>query len=346
MLMAAYSYIPKTTSEEMRSIRYAIMDFAVFLGCTPIGIYIGGLVIHMKPIGADSLHNCIGVFLIVLGCHILSLIWVLIAFRDSDGRSNELNESGDTLNEREVFADQSKFTDCIPLKEIFNWSNARETLATCFKARPENKKLQLWLLISALYIIIMTSFGQVDVLFQYTERVFQWNAIMFSNVNAIGSIASNTTQAIFVVILVKCLKVKDIRLAIIGCVSLTAQIVMRGTLLFPIGYYLSYVVGGVNGMATIGIRSFISRLVAKEELGKVFCVMAALEATMPLTSNLIFASLFKLVVEKNPGLEFQILAAPMFYSLIVPIVVELYFTTQNSNVEVKGEIGNETIEIE
>ncbi|RWS21451.1 proton-coupled folate transporter-like protein, partial [Leptotrombidium deliense] len=288
MLMAAYSYIPKTTSEEMRSIRYAIMDFAVFLG-TPIGLYIGGLVIHMKPMGVDSLHNCIGVFLIVLGCHILSLIWVLIAFHDSRVQNYELNQSGDSLNDSELVEIQSKCTKCKALKRIFKLKNATETLATCFKARPDNKRQQLWLLISALYIVIMTSFGEVDVLFQFTERVFQWNATFFSNVNAVGSIASNTTQAIFVVILVKCFKAKDIRLAIIGCVSLIFQVIMRGSLLFPVAFYLSYIIGGVNGMATIGIRSFISRLVAKEELGKVFCVMAALEATMPLTSNIIFA---------------------------------------------------------
>ncbi|RWS24299.1 hypothetical protein B4U80_13239 [Leptotrombidium deliense] len=329
VLMAAFSYVPKVTAPHLRPIRYAILELAFFFGA-PTGQYIGGIIIRTTPIGTNSLRNYVGVFIFSLCCYSFCIIWVLVVFRDKETSEflidEDANESGES--ERRIANNQKWYM--VP-KNIFICENALNTIRTCNKQRPNKKKLQLWMFIMALYTIAIFVYGTGAILFPFTERVFDWDESKFSEVNSINSIIGNLIMITAVFTLAKKFKVKDLRLAVIGATAGLLQTIIRGSLLNEVAFYMSYYVGSLSSLSSIGMRSYISRLVPKDELGKIFSMIASLESTIELVSGIVLSALFRVTVLKGPGILFQILCIPLLYPLIAIIVVELYYEGYNED---------------
>jgi PCFT/HCP family folate transporter-like MFS transporter 1/3 len=76
-------------------------------------------------------------------------------------------------------------------------------------------------------------------------------------------------------------------------------------------------------MTSIAIRSKLSKLVTKDELGKVFSLLATLESITPLIASLFFTYLFKWSLNFFPGLTFEVCAALMIIPLLSMIWIDL-----------------------
>ncbi|RWS21496.1 proton-coupled folate transporter-like protein, partial [Leptotrombidium deliense] len=173
--MAAYSYISQTSIERLRPIRFAVLGLAILLGTTG-GTYIGGLIIKTTPIGHDSLHNYIAVFLFSLACYIPAAIYILYIFREPkksfkieivvEERTIDVIETkAFSKNEEEM---DEKWYTC--LKYLFEWRNVRETFVTLFKSRPNNGRMLLLTSMISYFIIVMTTRGDSGIMFQFAQR--------------------------------------------------------------------------------------------------------------------------------------------------------------------------------
>ncbi|CAG2179536.1 unnamed protein product, partial [Oppiella nova] len=69
-------------------------------------------------------------------------------------------------------------------KDLFDMQNVRDMWSTCTKHRADGKRKQIWILMISLTLITLTNNGSIGVLFQFVQRVFQWNPKTFSVVNA------------------------------------------------------------------------------------------------------------------------------------------------------------------
>ena len=147
-------------------------------------------------------------------------------------------------------------------------------------------------------------------------QVYGWDATQYSLINAISSFIHPITMTFAVMILIKKLKLDDINLSIIGMTGLIFGYIIRGSTKSPIGYYISVLLASIGSVVTIGMRSKLSKIVNKDELGKVFSLVSTFETIAPTISSLIYTFIFSFSINIYPGLVFHFSA--LF--LIIPIV--------------------------
>jgi hypothetical protein len=85
------------------------------------------------------------------------------------------------------------------------------------------------------------------------------------------------------------------------------------------GFYISMIVSGTASLASIGFKTHMAKIVARNELGQVFTLMAVVDASAPIIASSLFTILFKVTIDKIPGTCFLVLA---FMSLI-PIIIAM-----------------------
>ncbi|RWS16103.1 hypothetical protein B4U79_17886 [Dinothrombium tinctorium] len=347
--MAAFSYVPKTTSEKYRPIRFALLEFSIFIA-SPLGAYIGGVIIKVPTFKTkDDLQNYMGVFMTALFVQFILLLWTIFVIDSNNYFTEDKHNDKDVprVNGNVEVANNQVTIEtywCV-LKDLFDVQNVKQAFRTCFKRRPNGERKQLWLLFASLYIIVIMMIGDVAVMFQFTEKVFSWDASTYSTINAIGSIYSSFASVITVYVLLKKIKMNDISLALLGTLSFFVSNVLRGSILKPFGYYAALVFGCLGGLSSIGIRSYLSRLVAREELAQVFCLLASLEATVQLVASVVTASFFKVTVANYPGLVFQLLALINFFPLIALMYIDICYVQKRKEIILIMNSENEIIQI-
>ena len=78
-------------------------------------------------------------------------------------------------------------------------------------------------------------------------------------------------------------------------------------------------------MSMVGVRAYLAKLVDRNELGKIFALMSAIDSITPLISSLIFSTIFGLTIDSIPNLPF----AAVCVTLIVGIS-SLYIVASRS----------------
>lgn len=121
---------------------------------------------------------------------------------------------------------------------------------------------------------------------------------------------------ITVPIMTKIFKVRDTTLAVIGVISGFAGNICKGSILKPSGYYLSFIVGCLAGLGPIAMRAYVSKIVDRNEITKIFSLLATLESIMPLISTVIFTEIFTATIKSYPSLIHHVCAAALFVPLI------------------------------
>jgi hypothetical protein len=111
----------------------------------------------------------------------------------------------------------------------------------------------------------------------------------------------------------------DMLISIIGFCGYYFQMLIRGIILTPIGYYISIGIGATAGLSPIGFKTHMAKIVDPLELGQVFTLMAVVDASAPIIASSLFTILFKVTIDKIPGTCFLVLA---FMSLI-PIIIAM-----------------------
>lgn len=147
-------------------------------------------------------------------------------------------------------------------------------------------------------------------------KVYGWDATQYSLINAIAAFINPITMTFAVMVLIKKLKVDDINLSIIGMTGLIFGFIVRGSIKSPIGYYISILLGSISAVITIGMRSKLSKIVNKDELGKVFSLVSTFETIAPTISSIIYTTIFSFSINVYPGLVFHF--SVLF--LIIPII--------------------------
>ena len=83
-----------------------------------------------------------------------------------------------------------------PLKLLFDLKNVKLMIMTFIKKRPYNVRAQILLLCVALFNYMFIQYAPLTFLFQFTERMYNWNAQTYSYMSSIGYFI-NSLAAIF-----------------------------------------------------------------------------------------------------------------------------------------------------
>jgi len=131
----------------------------------------------------------------------------------------------------------------------------------------------------------------------------------------------------------------DMLISIIGFCGLFFQMIIRGIILTPMGFYISMIVSGTASLASIGFKTHMSKIVARNELGQVFTLMAVVDASAPIIASSLFTILFKVTIDKIPGTCFLVLAFMSLIPIIIAMGIDILRLSQaKRNVEKKKSI--------
>ncbi|CAG2105249.1 unnamed protein product [Medioppia subpectinata] len=270
-----------------------------------------------------QLHNYSGVFAITGVTYLLALLWTVymvdeekdiqqwvhlfskVSDTDIDGQQTIIRNKLQTFNANK---------DQHPLRLLLNLGNVKQMFTTCFKRRPNHLRRQIWLLFLSMTCYMVSHIGPVFFMYQFTQKVYAWDSMTYSNGASIAIIAITAGTMIIAPILLKVFKFRDTTLSMVGLVSYFILNLVRGLVLTPAGYYYSLIGGCLGGVASIGIRSHFSKIIRLDELGKVFSGLSAIEALTPLISAALFTGIFNATMDSMPGLSLIVVAV----ILIIP----------------------------
>lgn len=248
----------------------------------------------------------------------------------TENTKTEENAAVIKVNYAEKYADEKWYE---ALKYVFSIKNVRQMIVTSIKERPNNGRAQIFLLLASEAIIILCFMGSGSILFQFVQKAYNWNSGQFSNWNAFGSIFSTLIMLFSVPILVKVLKCTDPILGVIGVSSLFIQILIRGSILYSTAFIAAYFMGAFNGIGHLSIRTRLSKIVGKDEIGQVFGFLSCIESLVPLAASSFYSFIFNATIGFHPGLVFQLACILLFIPLLVFIWVDLFVAKTNLEVE-------------
>ena len=130
------------------------------------------------------------------------------------------------------------------------------------------------------------------------------------------------------------LNLREATLVIIGCMSYSAQNLVRGLVLNEKGFYISIAPGCLGTMGSIGLRTYFSKLISVKEQGRAFTLMTTVDAIMPLISVVFFSQIFNATMNTRPGLAFIIIAAINFVPMMAFFWIYFFAKLPNLKEEV------------
>jgi nucleoside permease NupC len=124
--------------------------------------------------------------------------------------------------------------------------------------------------------------------------------------------------------IIKVLNLNDIPLAIVGLTSGTMGDIILGTLLSPYGYFIGIPFGTIAGLGLIGKKAYMSKIVAINEIGKIYSFLTLLETIVPAVASILLNYLFEYTINSYPSAVYQIVGALDIITVCTLIWIDLY----------------------
>ncbi|XP_037296821.1 solute carrier family 46 member 3 [Manduca sexta] len=280
MFMGVFSYIADVTTEEQRTLRIGIVNLFHSVG-VPVGAALSGILV--RKIGLY------GVFSVSATLYILSFLYGYYRIKEV----------------KKVNPDVEPAKNCCDwLRNFFDTRYVKETLMVAFKHGPNNRRLRVIMLVVVLCVIIGPIYGEMSVMYLFTRYRFNWNEVDFSMFSTYAMCTSLVGTLFSVGVFSHLLKFDD---AIIGVISCTSKILSGFMYAFATKTWQIYIAPLIeifNGTSFIAMRSMVSKLVEKDELGKVNSFFGLAEAMMPLIYAPMYTTVYTATIKTFPGAFF------------------------------------------
>ncbi|XP_072950037.1 lysosomal proton-coupled steroid conjugate and bile acid symporter SLC46A3-like [Epargyreus clarus] len=321
MFMGIFSYIGDITTEEQRTLRIGIVNLFYSLG-VPVGAALSGILV--RKIGLY------GVFSLSATLYILSFFYGFLRIHEHKKVSIEKKPQG----------------CCEWLRDFFDTRYVKETLMVAFKPGPNNRRLRVIMLVVVLCVVIGPIYGEMSVMYLFTRYRFNWNEVDFSMFSTYAMCTSLVGTLFSVGVFSHLLKFDDAIIGIISCMSKILSGFMYAFASKTWHIYIAPLIEIFNGTSFIAMRSMVSKLVEKDELGKVNSFFGLAEAMMPLVYAPMYTTVYTATLKDFPG-AFFLLGGGLTVPAVL-IFLWLYLANKKHNVDTKkqSEVVNEKTGVE
>ncbi|CAF4900915.1 unnamed protein product [Pieris macdunnoughi] len=280
MFMGVFSFIAEVTTEDQRTLRIGIVNLFYSLG-VPVGAALSGILV--RKIGLY------GVFSLSASLYVLSFLYAFFRIKEV----KRINTSVKPTN-----------NCCEWLRDFFDTRYVKDTIMVAFKNGPNRRRLRVIMLVIVLCVVIGPIYGEMSVMYLFTRYRFNWNEVDFSMFSTYAMCTSLVGTLFSVGVFSHVLKFDD---AIIGVISCTSKILSGFMYAFATKswhMYIAPLVEVFNGTSFIAMRSMVSKLVDKDELGKVNSFFGVAEAMMPLVYAPMYTTVYTATIKTFPGAFF------------------------------------------
>ncbi len=77
-------------------------------------------------------------------------------------------------------------------------------------------------------------------------------------------------------------------------------------------------------VSSVGTRSHMSKIVGRDEIGKIFSFIAALDTIGPMFSSTIFTFIFKYTMDSYPGTVYQFTAFLILFPIFTMMWIDIF----------------------
>ncbi|XP_054710864.1 proton-coupled folate transporter-like [Uloborus diversus] len=289
VLTVVFSHASEVSTEKNRTVKYTCVEVALGLGVAS-GMLTAGLLYKY--------YGYIYVYITSAALHFFSVPWTIFCVKETVGLD-------------------SKASWKQKMRDFFNFESLRKNISVAFRKREGHTRALLFLSFASMCCCILTYEAYASIGFIYVHQIFNWDPSRYSTVSTTAQIAQMACTLALVPIFVGFFKMRDSTLGIIGTVSMLLKNLFYA--FAKEGYVFIYYIGILSGifssLSTLAIRSFISKLIDKEELGRVFSFLATCEAIVPTLGTIAVTKVFNATIEIYPSVSYLmtvgILALPL-----------------------------------
>ncbi|CAG0886398.1 unnamed protein product [Darwinula stevensoni] len=299
LFMMLFTYISDTSSIETRTIRVAILDAFLFAGW-PAGNLLGAYLYNL-----DYSKRFINVYSVVVSISAANILYSLVRVRGNTHLTSKgVRESGNIQSELHSSEGSSSHSCC----DVFDVRNVRDVVVSCSKQRPHHRRLVIWLLLFMQFLGITSIQGEMTANYLFVQKQYGWTEWDYSLYLLIGFLFTTVGTVCGVPLLTKFFHASDPMMAGIATFF---QILSRLASAFaPTGWF--YTAAAVltlfSHVMSFVARSMLSKCVPQQELGKVFAMLAVVEAIVPMFGGSLYGTIYAETVDWFPGTFYLISA--------------------------------------
>ncbi|GBL95792.1 hypothetical protein AVEN_716-1 [Araneus ventricosus] len=241
ILTIIYSHASEVSSKKTRTMKYTFLEIAFNLGMA-LGGLCGGLVYRY--------YGYFYIYVIGFVLHVMCLPWLLLIVEETTG-----------LDSTATWKEKSS--------DLFVCESLLKGWKASVRARP-NKGRCLILLYFASMCVIMLSYESLgSIAYIYVQHIYNWDPTTYNTVNTIFSLTTMVVLGISIPLLVRIFKVSDFALGLTGVFSMMAKYTIFAFAHYGIYlYYLGNAAGFLSGLVSLAVRSSVSKIADRDELGK------------------------------------------------------------------------------
>lgn len=278
--MGVFSYIADVTTEEDRTLRIGILNVFFSLG-VPFGMAFSGILLNQI--------GFYGVFSVSATLYSMAFLYGLFIVKEPIVKTPE---------------ELAKITKKNIIADFFDTEHVSATFKVAFKKGANQRRLRVIMLMIVVMVVIGPLHGEMSVIYLFTRYQFNWSEVEFSFFSTYAMITGLIGTLFSVGVLSHMLKIDD---ALIGVLSSMSKILSSFVYAFAVTnwqIYLAPIVEILNGTSFIAMRSIVSKLVDRDELGKVYSLFGVAEALMPLVYAPMYTTVYTATLKTLPGAFF------------------------------------------
>jgi len=310
------------TSLRSRTTRIGLIDIFMFAGI-PSGTFVSAYIYYYL--------GYFGIYGISLFLEIMIVLYIIFFITDTRGPHSDYCYPNSELDSQ-----KSTFRRYI---SIFDLHQLIDVFKATFRKREYGMRRVLLSLV-LLMLINVTIFSDGGVTYLFTRKKFQWDEQMYTKYQTCTIVVSAIAAFIVMPIISIYFKMHDAAVGILSsCSKIVSLLIMsvawNGWVLF-----VGSVCGFLSAFSSIVIRSMLSKCVTKAELGKIFSLLASLEAAVPLFAAPLFTFVYTKTLETWPGAVFAVQAGIFLIAAVG--FLSVYITLRrNGNTEFSELVNDE-----
>ncbi|KRT79364.1 membrane transporter [Oryctes borbonicus] len=287
-LMAVLCYITDITSEKERGFRIGVFETMLV-----VGMLLGSLCSSY----VFAFGGYLAVFGLVTVCDLLALLYVIFVVTESVANPNDEGED-------------------VP---VFAFKHIADMLRTTFSPRENYVRCVLLLTIVILTLYILGSTSDSSVFYLFLRFKFQWSLERYTLYKSLKDLFWIVGIYFGLAVLHRLLKIGETPLMLLGFSTYFVSELIQG---FANANWQIYLAGGircVSGVISPMARSLISKLVPKEDSGKIFSISVTVESLTGMVGSPLYTFIYNATIDTNPG-AFNFLTAGIFCLEIVLVI--------------------------
>ncbi|CAG0894335.1 unnamed protein product [Cyprideis torosa] len=295
LLMSSFSYISDASTVSSRTIRMSVVS-AVCYAAAPPGMYLGGYLF-------EHAGGYLPVFALSVALSILASLYVIFHIEETIRPSAETQET------------RWKFFDLKHLDQL--WEAIR-------KSRPQRTRGKLLFLIFTMAWMSAISGGVSAVEYPYVLMKFGWDVQDYNTFTGISTVMKLLGSLLVLPFFAKFLKLPDGLIGIVGLYSLTSGYVVCGLAAHGETLFFGTCLAMLSMHSFVAARSLVSKLVAPDEVGRFFAVIATGESAFPILLTPLYNAFYEATLRTSLSNSFFFLGSILLVPCFIPFLWILF----------------------